>query len=336
LPSQSFNVSTSYVTGTHNAKVGVEMQRGHFWRGDNNESTGGLWYTVNNTAAGQPVFVTIQAPLAGWQNNLNYNLGIFVQDRWTVNRLTLSEVCDSTSSTSRPSRSPPSRTAGSRTATTSFAAVKNVPNWKDVNPRLSGAYDLFGNGKTAIKASASRSIEQDSIRYAAANNPASTVATQTQRTWGDANGNFLPDCDLLSGAANGECGPFQTANFGSQNPATIYDPAIMNGWGVRPYNWEFSTSIQQQIVPRVSATFGYFRRVYGNFNVQDNEALDATISRNTASSSRATPTWRVRSCRTPDRRWLAFSTRTPTPLRGTSSRVRINSARSRCTGTAST
>ena len=35
----------SYVTGSHNAKVGFEMQRGYFWRGDNNDSTGGIWYT---------------------------------------------------------------------------------------------------------------------------------------------------------------------------------------------------------------------------------------------------------------------------------------------------
>jgi hypothetical protein len=275
LPSQSFNVSSSYVSGAHNAKIGFELQRGHFWRGDNNDSTGGIWYTVNNAALAnpQPVFVTIQAPLQGWQNNLNYNLGLFLQDRWTVNRLTASGgvrfdfLNESTSPfTAAPHRWQPNRT-------TSFAAVKNVPNWKDVNPRLSVAYDLLGNGRTALKASASRSIEQDSIRYAAANNPASTVATQTQRTWTDANANFSPDCDLLSAAANGECGPYQTANFGNQNPATIYDPAIMNGWGVRPYNWEFSTSIQQQILPRVSASFGYFRRIYGNFNVQDNEAL---------------------------------------------------------------
>jgi hypothetical protein len=47
----------------------------------------------------------------------------------------------------------------------------------------------------------------------------------------------------------------------------------MQGWGVRPYNWEFSTSIQQQIAPRMSASFGYFRRIGGNFYVIDNEAL---------------------------------------------------------------
>jgi hypothetical protein len=51
-----------------------------------------------------------------------------------------------------------------------YGAVKNVPNWKDVEPRASAAYDLFGNGKTALKTSFSRGVEQDSIRYAAANN----------------------------------------------------------------------------------------------------------------------------------------------------------------------
>ena len=42
---------------------------------------------------------------------------------------------------------------------------------------MSAAYDLFGNGRTALKASASRGVEQDSIRYASANNPAATLVT---------------------------------------------------------------------------------------------------------------------------------------------------------------
>src|SRR5678809_1652473 len=58
-----------------------------------------------------------------------------------------------------------------------FDAVEDVPNWKDINPRVSVAYDLFGTGKTALKASASRGVQQESIAFARANNPANTVAT---------------------------------------------------------------------------------------------------------------------------------------------------------------
>ncbi|HEX5108671.1 MAG TPA: carboxypeptidase regulatory-like domain-containing protein [Vicinamibacterales bacterium] len=275
LPSQTFNGSMSYVTGSHNAKFGVEMQRGHFIRGDNNDTTGGIWYTV---AQGTPRFVTIQAPLSGWQNNLNYNLGIFAQDQWTLNRLTLSGgvrldfLNESTEAfTASPHQWLPNRHD-------SYPAVENVPNWKDVNPRIAAAYDLFGNGKTAIKASASRSVEQDSIRFAQMNNPAVTLLTSTARVWED-NGNFVPDCILESGAAQDNratggdlCGAWQTPGFGSAAPATRYDSAIMQGWGERPWNWEFSVGVQHEVVPRVSASIGYFRRIQGNFYVMDNEA----------------------------------------------------------------
>jgi hypothetical protein len=275
LPSQSFNVAASYVTGSHNTKIGIELQRGHFWRGDNNDSTGGIWYRTRDYIPNQ---VTIQAPVAGWQNNLNYNLGVFAQDRWTLDRLTVSGGVrldlqnESTEAfTATPHRWLPNRN-------TFYDAVKNVPNWKDINPRVSAAYDLFGNGRTAIKASASRGVEQDSIRYASLNNPATTVDTQTSREWQDADRDFVVDCDLLNRAAQDNratggdfCGPWLTPNFGNNRPSTTYSPSIMEGWGVRPWNWEFSTGIQHEIVPRLSATVGYFRRVGGNFHITDNE-----------------------------------------------------------------
>ena len=278
LPSQSYNVSSSYVTGSHQVKVGFEAQTGHFWRGDNNDSTGGIWYTVNQLADGtlSPAFVNLNAPATGWQDNLNYNLGIFAQDRWTIDRLTLSGGIrlDFLNTSTEPFTLGPHRWLPNRNVT--FNEVENVPNWKDVNPRASVAYDLFGNGKTALKASASRGVQQESIGIARLNNPANTVATNTNRTWADANNNFVPDCVLTNPAANGECGPNLNVNFGSAVPATVYSPAIMEGWGARPWNWEFSTGIQQQLLPRVSLSAGYFRRIYGNFWVTDNEALART------------------------------------------------------------
>jgi hypothetical protein len=255
----------------------MSLNRGHFWRGDNYDDAGGLWYTVNRNADNTvtPALLTIQSPVAGWQNNLNYNLGLFVQDRWTVDRLTVNGGLrvDFLNESTEPFTANPHRWLPNRNQ--SYAAVKNVPNWKDINPRASAAYDVTGSGKTALKASVSRGVEQDSIRYAAANNPASTLVTQTARSWTD-NGDFVPQCDLTNGALNGECGPWITPNFGSSNVATIYSPSIMEGWGVRPYNWEYSVGLQQELVPRVSASVGYFSRVYGNFFVQDNENLART------------------------------------------------------------
>jgi carboxypeptidase family protein len=282
LPSQSVVASMTYVTGSHSFKVGFEDQRGHFWRGDNNDSTGGIWYTgASSNGVFTPQFVTVNSPVTGYQNNLNYNLGLYAQDRWTMRRLTLAGGVrfDFQNESTEPFTAAPHRWLPTRN--TPYAAVDNVPNWKDINPRVSMAYDLFGNGKTALKASASRGVQQDSIGIASLNNPAATLATTTQRTWNDTfypvgdprRGNFLPDCDLTNGAINGECGPWQTANFGLTNPATVYSPSIMNGWGVRPWNWEFSAGVQQEIAPRVSASIAYFRRIYGNFYITDNEAL---------------------------------------------------------------
>jgi hypothetical protein len=278
LPSQTFNGAMSYVTGSHNFKVGIEDQRGHFWRGDNNDSTGGIWYTVNELPDGTlvPAFVNINAPATGWQDNLNYNLGIFAQDRWTINRMTVSGGVrlDFLNTSTEPFTLGPHRWLPNRNVF--FDAVKDVPNWKDVNPRVSMAYDLFGNGRTALKASASRGVQQESIAFARANNPANTVSTSTSRVWTDSNGNFIPDCELTNAALNGECGPNLNANFGSAVPGTRYDRAIMEGWGARPYNWEFSVGVQQELRPRVSVSAGYFRRINGNFQITDNEALSAS------------------------------------------------------------
>ncbi len=43
----------------------------------------------------------------------------------------------------------------------------------------------------------------------------------------------------------------------------------MTGWGKRSFNWEFTTSVQQEIIPRMSVEVQYARRWYGNIRVMD-------------------------------------------------------------------
>jgi len=80
----------------------------------------------------------------------------------------------------------------------------------------------------------------------------------------------VPDCELTNPLANDECGIMSNTAFGGTVPATTYNPKALVGWGVRPDSWEFSTSIQHELVPRVSVNVGYFRRWYSNFTVTDN------------------------------------------------------------------
>ena len=67
--------------------------------------------------------------------------------------------------------------------------------------------------------------------------------------------------------------PFEDIEFPA--PSLNYDPAVLNGWGVRQYQWEFSASAQRQLTRGVSIDVGYFRRWYGNFGVTDNLNLTA-------------------------------------------------------------
>ena len=114
-----------------------------------------------------------------------------------------------------------------------------------------------------------------------AGNPISLLSTTASRTWtpslpvGHPN-YYTPQCNLNNTAANGDCGALTNALFGQLRPSSAVDPETINGWGNRPWNSEFSASIQQELAPRLAMDFGYFRRWYGNFTIVDNRAVGPT------------------------------------------------------------
>jgi hypothetical protein len=148
----------------------------------------------------------------------------------------------------------------------------------DVTPRMSVAYDLFGDGKTAVKMNLGKyMLAQDSNGAPfgpASGAPANRLSRETNRAWNDADRDYIPDCDLFNLAANGECGVASDQNFGRQVVSTVYDPDL-EGWGVRPYNWTFDVTLQRELLPRVGASVSYHRRWFGNFIVTDNRATTA-------------------------------------------------------------
>jgi len=149
-----------------------------------------------------------------------------------------------------------------------FDAVENVTNWKNITPRIGGALDLFGNGKTAVKASLGKYLEGPNLNvYAAQANPARGTRTSTTRLWNDVNGDFVPQCDFVNLGPNGECALVQNPDFGGVAPQTRLSDEVRTHRG---YNWEFSTGLQHELRQNISVSGAYFRRWYGNQLATDN------------------------------------------------------------------
>ncbi|MGH9254549.1 MAG: carboxypeptidase regulatory-like domain-containing protein [Vicinamibacterales bacterium] len=265
-------LAVSYITGTHNAKVGVDLN--HFMQG--RESYGdvdlvnqAISYVFRN---GVPNTVTIHNTPNGPYNTATEN-GVYAQDQWTIRKLTMNlglryAVYDAFI----PEQHLP---AGPYVPARDFPEVKHSPHWENLSPRLSAAYDLFGTGRTALKGSLGRYPIRN---VGAAVDVPSTQqqATQTNRSWNDANGNYIPDCDLRNSAANGECGVWSDLRFGQiRTPSTRFADDAREGFNEQNYNWQGSVSVQHELRPGMGLNVGYYRTWYGGFLAWDNQAVSA-------------------------------------------------------------
>ena len=287
----SWNANVSHVTGSRTLKVGYQgtwMVDNRTWMTNDTE----LEYRVSNGIPNQ-----LTMTLNPYQNDgrAGWHAG-FAQGQWTLGRATLQGAIryDHAASwfpeqTLGPSKYFPNRIV--------FPATKGVNAYNDFTPRLGMAYDVFGNGRTALKANFGKYLEGVGVSTNYANtNPTLRIPTSTgpfgvqgvNRAWTDADADWLPDCDLNvltaqgpTTARHGEggpdfCGAVSNSRWGQNVLTNNYDPNLLKGWGVRPSDWDFGASVQQQILARMSVEVAYHRRSFRGFTVTDNTLAAAS------------------------------------------------------------
>ncbi len=264
----NWQASASYVTGAHNVKVGFQYQRGTFYH--DVDLNGDLLQVYRSSRTGVPfsvpdTVIVRNTPLLHYGERMNYDAGVFVQDTWTLKRLTINAglryewLNASVIASDQPSgRFVPAR---------SFAEVKDVPNWRDPAPRFAMVYDLFGNAKTALKYSLNRYNQARTTGIASLYSP-----TQSQTfalAWTDVNGDNIAQGQLYNpdGTRAAACSypsvgceinlSTLPANFGTASP---------NEFGDYPRTWniEQGVEIQHELLPRISVTGSWFHGAFHN------------------------------------------------------------------------
>jgi len=270
----TWRASVSFVSGSKSLKIGYQGSDLGDLRSANRGSND-LRYRFNNGVPNQLTMFIHE-----FQNDLwMRDDALYAQGQWTMNRLTLQGGLRFDRAWSwAPEQQETSRFLPVPLV---YPETPGVDSYKDLQPRFSATYDLFGNGKTALKGNVGKYLEATitASNYGIAN-PTSRIAQNVSRNWTDSNGNFRPDCDLLNPAAQdlrasgGDiCAAYSNANFGKNVFSNTIDPAILKGWGVRPSDWAFGVSVQQEVLPRVSIEIGYVRRWFQGFIATDNLAV---------------------------------------------------------------
>ncbi len=267
--------SASYVTGAHNMKFGYQGGFG------NPSQT----YTYFNEVILVRTSSGIPNRLTQVVSNENTNIKIvrnliptsfYGQDQFTTGRLTLQGgIRYDHLLTSYPDSffGGPGYNASAPNLIDYPSRSTQGVSWNDVSVRTGAAYDLFGNGKTAVKFNLGKYMEAFSATNTDLDlNPLIRNTVSTTRTWTDSNKDYVVNCNLALKSANAECGAMDNQSFGTAAFTRSYDPNFVTGSGVRPYNWGLGLSVQQEVLPRVSVNVGYFRNWWGNWYAVDNRS----------------------------------------------------------------
>lgn len=226
---QTLQSSLGMMAGDHDLRAGWQLVRGVRKMNFTSIShyPAGLRAIFRN---GAPDSVnTYNTPTGSSWTNLNNAL--YVQDKWRVTHkftLNLGLRFEHDFERVNDGKSPLCQVETVFIQGQCFPAISGAPNLNIVTPRLSAIYDVFGDGRTAVKVVANRYIVSQ-VGQSGLINP--LRLTNDTRSWADANNDLIPQLS--------ELGPSTGFNLGTTNRL---NPDLNV-----PYTNEFAVEIEQQL-----------------------------------------------------------------------------------------
>ena len=264
--------AVSYVTGSHNVKIGLQDAWGPYRRW--NTANGDLYQIYNG---GSPLQVTVlNTPLDRGDTSTRTS-GVYVQDSWRLNRFTVNlGLRYDYVAAARDGQ--PAQT-GRFAASVAYDDIY-LPTWKGWSPRTSVVYDLFGIGKTAVRVGFNRYRPRGTTGFAQIYNPTALITANI--TWNDLNRDDI---------AQGERGcvfltPGCEINFTQLPRTSACAPSrcsmrISSG----PYQLTYNVGIQHELLRGTSVTAEWFHSDFKNLIARNNMARAASTTRRSRSYS---------------------------------------------------